>query len=313
MICIVEYVDSSIITVVSISLSFLGFEFESLYFFPFSFLLLLLLLILRLDHTHRAMVNPQWRLRNDARDSTIWAIKISFCFLGIVSFGAAARAAIPAAAAALYSALPRLWESLRSWFSPPYLFVAVHFMILVIWKLSVRKQQQQQQQSERWSATEPGGDPIKIKSFDRVHAYEFNQNPSPVIHCDEISLPSPSAAISSPESSSSNISCLTLDSAESSTDSSVFPLKKAIEPDPKRCITEEEDKELVTALETAGIENDSMEATWKAIEERSSRVSAWPLPAPPSSFVGDDDLTQRFEAFIKKNHEQIRLRNSRRL
>ncbi|XP_042451287.1 uncharacterized protein LOC122036136 [Zingiber officinale] len=247
------------------------------------------------------MANPQWRLQSDAHESTIWAIKISFCFLGIVSFGAATRAAVPATAGALYSALPGLRASLRPWFSPPYLFVAVHFMILAIWKLSDRKQQRQ---SERWSATEPGGDPIKIKSFVSAHSYELNQKCSPVIHCDEISLSSASAAISSSESSSSNISCLTLDSVESSTASS----KKAIELDSKRCITEEEDRELVTALETAGIENDSMEVAWKAITEKSSQASAWPAPAPapPSSFAGDDDLTQRFEDFIKKNHEQIR-------
>ncbi|XP_042471987.1 uncharacterized protein LOC122054243 [Zingiber officinale] len=247
------------------------------------------------------MANPQWRLQSDAHESTIWAIKISFCFLGIVSFGAATRAAVPATAAALYSALPGLRAFLRSWFSPQYLFVAVHFMILAIWKLSDRKQQPQ---SDRWSATEPGGDPIKIKSFVSAHSYELNQKCSPVIHCDEISLSSASAAISSSETSSSNISCLTLDSVESSTASS----KKAIELDPKRCITEEEDKELVTALETAGMENDSMEVTWKAITEKSSQASAWPepAPAPPSSFSGDDDLTQRFEDFIKKNHEQIR-------
>ncbi|XP_074580415.1 uncharacterized protein LOC141836849 [Curcuma longa] len=253
------------------------------------------------------MANPQWKLQRDGHDSAIWTIKISFCFLSILSFGgAAARAAVPATAGALSSSLPGLWAYLRYLLAPPYLFIAVHFMILVIWKLSNQKQQEQQR--EQWPAEEPGSDPTKIKPFDYSHSYELIRNPSPEICCHEIPLSPSTEAISSPDpaesTSSSDISCLTSDSVERSTASSAFAVKKIAEPEPERCITEEEDEELAAALATAGIENNSMEMTWKAIMEKSTR----PFPSPPpSSSVGQDDITQRFDDFIKKNYEQIRL------
>ncbi|XP_042375679.1 uncharacterized protein LOC121969578 [Zingiber officinale] len=254
------------------------------------------------------MANPRWKLQRDGHDSTIWAIKISFWFLSILSFGGAARAAVPATAGALYSALPGLWASLRYLLQPPCLFIAVHFMILVIWKLSNQKQQR-----EQWSAEEPGGDPKKIKPFDCSHSYELIRNPSPVICFHEIPLSPSTEAISSPDpaesTSSSDISCLTTDSVERSTASSAFAVKKTAEPDFEKCITEEEDEELAAALATAGIENISMEMTWKAIMQKSSLASpSPPPPPPPSSSLGQDDLTQRFDDFIKKNYEQIRLR-----
>lgn len=253
------------------------------------------------------MANPQLKWQRDGHDSAIWAIKISFCFLGILSFGAA----VPATAGALSSALPGLWASLRYLLAPPYLFIAVHFMILIIWKLS--KQKQQEQQHEQCPAEEPGSDPKKIQPFDYSHSYELIRNPSPVISCHEIPLSPSAAAISSPgpaeSTSSSDISCLTSDSVERPTATSAFEVKKIAEPDSEKCIMEEEDEELAAALATAGIENNSMEMTWKAIMDKTSRPSSSPPPAPPpSSSVGQDDLTQRFDDFIEKNYKQIRLR-----
>ncbi|XP_042450122.1 uncharacterized protein LOC122034833 [Zingiber officinale] len=263
------------------------------------------------------MANPRWRLRAGGYATAIWAFKITFFFLGVLFVGAAARAAVPAAAGALASSLPGPRAAFLSWIRPPFLFIAVHFIILVIWKLSDQKQQR-----EQWSAEE-FGDPEMVKSFDNSRSSNINRKPSTDIWSDEISQ-SPSPDLT--ESSQSDASCLTVDSVERSTASSVSSIKKSAEPESDRGATVEEEEDLAAALAIAGVENDSMEATWKAIMDKPSRTAAPPSEAaspapsrrdyrpldPPPPPVGHDELTQRFDEFIKKNHQQIRFHTSRR-
>ncbi|XP_074591812.1 uncharacterized protein LOC141847654 [Curcuma longa] len=269
------------------------------------------------------MANPPWRLRAGGYATAIWAAKIAFCFLGVLFVGAAARAAVPAAAAALASSLPGLRASLLSWIRPMYLFIAVHFIILVIWKLSDQKQQR-----EQWSAEE-FGDPETFRSFDNSRSSNITRKLSPDIWSDEISQSPSPAAVSSPDladSSQSDASCLTIDSVERSTASSMTSIEKSAEPESDRGTTVEEEEDLAAALAIADVENDSMEATWKAIMEKPSRTAAPPSAAaspspswrdyrrqdPPPPPAGHDEMTQRFDEFIKKNHQQIRFHTSRR-
>ncbi|CAL9136601.1 unnamed protein product [Musa acuminata var. zebrina] len=257
------------------------------------------------------MANPRWNSQTNGYDTAIWAAKIAFCFLGILSFGAAARAAIPAAAGALASAVPGFWEFLRSWLAPPYLFIAVHLIILVIWKLSDQKQEHHQHR-EQWAAAERMAEP---------------ENPAKMWR-DEISPSLTTPAVRAPdpgEFSTSDASCLTTESGEISTASSASAVKKSVEPESMSSLTVKKyEDEAAAAATAAGTANDSMEATWKAIMEKSPRAAEVPPPtassgrgsrqpvAPPSS-TGQDELNRRCDDFIKKNYEQIRFLSSRRL
>lgn len=242
------------------------------------------------------MVNPQWRLRAGGFETAIWVAKIAFCFLGVLFVGGAARTAVPAAAGAFASSFPGLRAALLSRIRPPYLFIAVHFIILVIWK---------------------------IKSFESSRSSNINRMPSSDSWSDVIPQSPPPAAVSSPdlaEPSASDASCLTTDSVERSTASSMSSIEKSAEPESDRGATVEEEEDVTAALAIAGVENDSMEATWKAIIEQPSRTAAPPsaaaLPSPsrrgyrrldpPPPPAVHDEWTQRFEEFIQKNHQQIR-------
>lgn len=257
------------------------------------------------------MANPKWSSQNSGYETAIWAAKIVFCFLGVVSCGAAVRAAM----GALASARPGFWASLRSWLAPQYLFVAVHFIILVIWKLS-DQQQQHRHHLEQWAAeagTAESENPTKIESFEPPPAAGLPRKPSPEIWRDEIS-PSPTTgevlALDPVEHSPSDASSLTTESCERSTPSSAFARQKSVQPETETSIAmaEREDE----AAASAELENDSMEATWMAIMEKSSRPELTPPPVAATSSASHEDMNRRFDDFIKKNHDQIRLLSSRR-
>ncbi|KAG6517829.1 uncharacterized protein LOC122056169 [Zingiber officinale] len=232
------------------------------------------------------MANPGSSSWTSGYETLIRASKIGFLLLCALSAVAAGRVAVPAAAEALAVAFPVYREALRSWLAPPYLFVAVHLIIFVIWKLSDQKQLQEQQGREQWK-------PKRSNSLGSppVSGLLAEMPPS-----------STAAAVLAPDPVESPPSSLTTDSDEVHVISSAVMGKRG---------SEEEDE--AAAREIA---NESMEAAWKATTENStprspamSRRKANQPAEAPSSATTDHEFNRRIDDFIKKTHEQIRLLN----
>ncbi|XP_062160061.1 uncharacterized protein LOC133867344 [Alnus glutinosa] len=66
-------------------------------------------------------------------ETAVWAAKLLLLSMGIVSVFMMFKAAIvPYTVNLSASTLPRLWISLRSWLSPPYIYIVVNFIIITI-------------------------------------------------------------------------------------------------------------------------------------------------------------------------------------
>ncbi|KAG6482746.1 hypothetical protein ZIOFF_059384 [Zingiber officinale] len=132
------------------------------------------------------MANPKWTPRTGRYETVIWAGKIAFYFLAVLSLGAAARAVAAPASGALSSFLP--WASLRSWIAPPYLFAAVHFIILAIWKLSGQKRTQSRPEWASEETTKQPGNPTMLEPFGPspppIHSH--SREPSPEVPGEEV-------------------------------------------------------------------------------------------------------------------------------
>lgn len=240
--------------------------------------------------------------------TAIWAARLA----GVVSVLLLARTAVPFSVVLLASGFPRLWSAIRCWLVPPYLFITVHLMIIIIWKLSEHKQHGDHRPEEEKSAPDA---PLPASPTDLVRkpSPEILHGISPFIGDPAESeaktpVPFPKSGESMPEPSS-DASCLTTESDENSTASSHHDIKKGITltMTSTEAPTEEED-------------DDTMDATWKAIMKggaaRVVRFSA-PEAEPPEAVAaggglrrdpsepGHEEWNRRFDAFIKKNYEQI--------
>ncbi|CAL9756204.1 unnamed protein product [Musa acuminata subsp. burmannicoides] len=219
-------------------------------------------------------------------EKAIWVSKIGFFLLGILSTGVATRLAVPPAAGVLASALPRFWASLCSWLVPPYLFVVIHLIILVIWKLSDQKQQLQEEKPP------VGVGDVKAKTFTAP----------------ELVVGSGAGEPSDPPTE------------EKPAASSSFGINTRTEPSRETSDVSDELETAAAAASENAVDIDSMDATWKAIMKKSPS-RGWEKPGGreprPSekvairwrepSATGRDELNRRFDDFIRKNYDQIRL------
>ncbi|XP_074590901.1 uncharacterized protein LOC141846759 [Curcuma longa] len=235
------------------------------------------------------MADLRPRSPSNGVDKAIWASKILFFLLGILS---AVRLAVPPAAAALSSALPRLSASLCSCLAPPYLLVVINLIILLIWKLS----DQRHHHGEPWHVEEK---PLEVADVVKIKPSEPPPPPPP---------PSPPAVSLSPDPTP----LLPEPNETPDPDSGVSQLTDAHTTDDGDPLDKEAE---------SSDENDSMEATWKAIMEKTPRGGGTPgkaeprrpLPSPATirarlpSATGREEWNQRFDDFIKKRHDQIRL------
>ncbi|XP_042409556.1 uncharacterized protein LOC121998636 [Zingiber officinale] len=252
------------------------------------------------------MANPGSSSRTRGRETLIGASKLGFLFLCILCVGAATRVAVPAAAEALAVAFPGYRAALRSWLAPPYLFVAVHLIIFVIWKLSDKKQQPR----EHWAAESrivDFGNPKKSTFLGSPPVAGISVKPSPDIS-PLGTIPSSAAAVAASdptERSPSDVSCLTTESDAVRVVSSAVINKRGVEEESKSSV-----KKVEEGYEAAAIANE-------AITGKTPRSPATPRheeakqPAAAPSPSATDEFNRRIDDFIKKNREQIRLLNGR--
>lgn len=79
---------------------------------------------------------PKHRRPTTGLETAAWAAKILFLIIGITSTAVlTARFAFPYLLSLVSLSLPKIRYSVVSWLAPPYLFITVHFIIMVIWKL----------------------------------------------------------------------------------------------------------------------------------------------------------------------------------
>ncbi|KAG0472913.1 hypothetical protein HPP92_014379 [Vanilla planifolia] len=251
--------------------------------------------------------------------------KIGVVLVGIVSAACLVWFSAPWIVSLHGSTIPRLWSAVRSSAAPSYLFVAVNFIILTIWKLSENRTLHMDQclEEESDSLSHPASISVKPRDLGSSLPLPLLRKPSP----ENSTSKSPSFSAANAEEPSlavfSESSCVTKESEERSTASSAPTVLATLDSASSVLDTEEEEQAVV---DDTG-ENDSLEATWNAIMQKSgpygrpSLRTPAELPAysmrsvrlPTTARVSDafseghDEMNQLFENFIKKNHDQIRL------
>ncbi|PKA47299.1 hypothetical protein AXF42_Ash017244 [Apostasia shenzhenica] len=245
------------------------------------------------------------------------ASKLAALLAGILFAGALAWLAVPCVTRLLAAVGPGFWITARASIAPSYLFVAVNLIIIAIWNLSEKRATNTGHRPEEESNTDPT--PISLKSKDLASSLsaspsEFLKTPSNPTENDEECSPA----------LRSESSCVTTESEEKSTATSRSSLVLS---DPALTSVDPVAEE-APAAEDWGV-NDSLDATWNAIMRKSGRgerssllqahkPSKWPDPVSAAASGGDamsmcnDEMDQRFEEFIQKNYDQIRLRNSQK-
>ncbi|WOK94831.1 hypothetical protein Cni_G03536 [Canna indica] len=233
------------------------------------------------------------RQKSTGLEKAIWFSKIGFSLLGMLSTAVSTSLVVAPAAAAL----PRVWASVCSWLAPPYLFVAIHLIVLLIWKLSDHNQQHR-------DLEESTVDALKIKTLQSPPTLPLPQEPSPEKSREILS--SPTTALHLEEDSGAMPAASSTEGPETMAEDGVAS----------------EDPEVSEATENA-VENESMEATWKAIMEKSSRgratageleenlPEAMVIRRREPSVTCRDELNRRFDEFIRKKYDQIRLRSEK--
>ncbi|KAF8660424.1 hypothetical protein HU200_058008 [Digitaria exilis] len=265
--------------------------------------------------------------------TTVVAAKVAFASAALAAAASVARLAVPHLVSVAGAVLPRAWAVARFWLVPPYLFVTVHLIILVIWKLSDHKHFHHQAQAHKdpWPvvahhASPPAGvvptadvtaPAVKAKGeFDDVSDSGYGE---PMVDHDF-----------SPDSGGGE-SCITTESDEDASSSpsySVTDVRRSLAPAKERAVVLE--RELSPPSQTVDCDvdgDDDLDATWKAIMQKTRPAAAAAAPSPSQSTarppaeqqrspqrppprardpsVGAEEMNRRFDDFIKKNRNSF--------
>ncbi|CAN6269757.1 unnamed protein product, partial [Urochloa humidicola] len=227
--------------------------------------------------------------------------------------------AVPQLVSVAGAVVPRAWAVARFWLVPPYLFVTVHLIILVIWKLSDHKHFHQAHK-----------DPWPVA----------HHTPAAAVHPAEVAVPAIKvkeefdAAAGylehefSPDSGGGE-SCVTTESdedASSSSPSYATDVRRSMAPPQEPALFLQREPSLPSSQTVDGDGDDDLDATWNAIMQRTRPAAAAaapatsPAPAPASPrppaqrrppprardpSVGAEEMNRRFDDFIKKNRNSF--------
>ncbi|RCV14909.1 hypothetical protein SETIT_3G016400v2 [Setaria italica] len=255
--------------------------------------------------------------------TTVLAAKVAFASAALAAAASLARLAVPQLVSVAGAVLPRAWAVARFWLVPPYLFVTVHLIILVIWKLSDHKHFQQAQANQH-------KDPWPV-------AQHTPHPPAASVPAAEVAAPAVKAKEEfdadagyaghlehefSPDSGGGE-SCVTTESDEdaSSSPSYVTDSWRSMAPAQERAVLERELSLPSQSVDCDGDGDDDMDAMWKAIMQK-TRPAAAAAPAPASPppaqrspqrppprardpSLGAEEMNRRFDDFIKKNRNSF--------
>ncbi|ONM12154.1 hypothetical protein Zm00014a_014642 [Zea mays] len=249
--------------------------------------------------------------------TTALAAKVALASAALAAFASLARLAVPRLVAVAAAVLPRAWAAARLWLVPPYLFVTVHLIILVIWKLSDHRHSQQQaaaaqHKDDPWPpAAELPSTAAAATPAVRAKEEQYGQ-PLPA----EFSSPSPD--------SGGGGSCVTTESDEDASSPSPDVLWRSLAPAPQeRAVVLEREPSLPPSQAVDGDDDDDdLDATWNAIMQKTrpaapAATPPAPAPAPAAHHqqrppprardpsVGAEEMNRRFDDFIKKNRNSF--------
>ncbi|RLM64899.1 uncharacterized protein C2845_PM16G23940 [Panicum miliaceum] len=252
--------------------------------------------------------------------TTVLAAKVAFASAALAAAASFARLAVPQLVSVAGAVLPRAWAVARFWLVPPYLFVTVHLIILVIWKLSDHKHFQQAQAAHQhkdpWPVSQQHTPPAAVPASD-VAA------PAAVKVKEEFGFSAgygePLEREFSPDSGGGE-SCVTTESDEDATSSPsyVSDVRRSLAPAHQHAVLGREPS--LPSQTVDGDGDDDLDATWNAIMQKTRPAAAAAAPAPPppaqqspqrppprarDPSVGAEEMNRRFDDFIKKNRNSF--------
>ncbi|XP_066346495.1 uncharacterized protein [Miscanthus floridulus] len=253
--------------------------------------------------------------------TTVLAAKVALASAALAAAAALARLAVPRLVSVAGAVLPRAWAVARLWLVPPYLFVTVHLIILVIWKLSDHRHfQQAAQHKDPWPVAQP-----QHTALAALHGHAAEVAAAPAVKAKEdfgspAGYSEPLEAEFSPDSGGGE-SCVTTESDEDASSSPspssyVADVRRSLAPAQEHAVLLEREPSLPSqAVDADG--DDDLDATWNAIMQKTRPAATPPaqhqqppqqLPPPPRArdpSVGAEEMNRRFDDFIKKNRNSF--------
>ncbi|KAL6651615.1 hypothetical protein ACP70R_010540 [Stipagrostis hirtigluma subsp. patula] len=266
------------------------------------------------------------RHRAGGMSTTAIAAKVAFASAALAAAASFARLAVPQLVSVAGAVLPRVMAVARFWLAPPYLFVTVHLIILVIWKLSDHKhfQAAQAHHKDPWPAAQHAPHPpaAAVPAAAAEEAAPAIRAKAGFGYCEPLE---PEASPEYSPDSGGGESCVTTESDEdaSSAPSYVTDARRSLAPAHEHSVLE---RELSLPPQTVEFDgegegeggDDDLDATWNAIMQKTRPAAAAPAPSPPPPVqpspppprardpsVGAEEMNRRFDDFIKKNRHSF--------
>uniref|UniRef100_A0A0D9WB49 DUF4408 domain-containing protein n=1 Tax=Leersia perrieri TaxID=77586 RepID=A0A0D9WB49_9ORYZ len=254
------------------------------------------------------------RDRAGMSSATVVAAKVAFAAAAVAGAGSFARLAVPQLVSVAGAVFPRVWDAARVWLVPPYLFVTVHLIILVIWKLSDHKHFHK----DPWPHPSPSPAMAPAAAAEDAPPPSINVKPKEEEEVFDAGVDYGVMPEISPDSGAGE-SCVTTESSDEDAASYTSDARRSLAP---VLLQRELSLPTAAAVDGGGDDDDDMDATWKAIMRKTRPAAAAaamadPAPAqkaaamappPPRArdpSVGAEEMNRRFDDFIKKNRHSF--------